>query len=270
MRGQKLRLGLWVSFLLFSSKLVWPADPNGKDSLFINCTAPDYSAAESMKVSFDLDLSTDNSGFGSDITRMTVPLFISVSNNSKAQARIDTSGSQVFSGTAVAGWDSKRVTVSSYGGNPSLFPLDLNLGAVKFSSAGLSGPATYTLAHLKFVVKDTCTICIDTGYGEIPLCLAVSGGTCYTPVFVKDCCRVSSGQGLCLAVAGDCNEDERVEVDDLILLSNILFKGIQAPIPGCRADFNGDLKINFVDIVYGIYYFYKSGAPPKKTGVCCL
>lgn len=270
MRGQKLRVGLFASFLLISSSLVWAVDPNGTDTLFINCTPPDYSAAESMKVSFDLSLRTDNSGLGTDITKMMVPLFIMVSNNSRAQARIDTSTSQVFSGTAVGDWDSKKVTVSSYGGNPDLYPLDLNLGAFKFSSPGLSGPATYTLAHLKFIVKDTCTVCIAAGLGEIPLCLAVSGGTCYAPEFVKDCCRVSSGQGLCLALAGDCNEDGFVKVDDLILLSNVLFKGLQAPIPGCRADYNGDFKINFVDIVYGIYYFYKSGPPPKKTGVCCL
>lgn len=245
-------------------------DPNGSDTLFIDCTPPDYSAAESMRVSFDLRLSTNNSGPGADITKMTVPLLITVTNNLKAKARIDSSASQVFSGTAVSGWDTKRVIISSYGGSPDIFPLDLNLGAVKFTSPGLLGPATYTLAHLKFVVKDTCTICIEVGNGELPLCLAASGGTCYAPKFVKSCCRVNSGEGLCLALAGDCNEDGQVHVDDLILLANCLFKGILAPIPACRADFNGDTKISFMDLIYGINYFYKYGPPPKKTGVCCL
>src|SRR3970282_1673862 len=100
----------------------------------------------------------------------------------------------------------KRLIIIVLGGIPSFFPMDLNLVAVKFSSPGLFGPATYTLAHLKFIVKDTCTICIDTGFGEIPLCFSVPNGTCYSPEFVKGCCRVTSGQGLCLAMAGDCNE----------------------------------------------------------------
>ena len=270
-----MRPQLLIFVFIFSSvfMLAHPAfsqDPSGPDTLFIDCTPPDYSAAESMKVSFDLRLRTDNSGPGTDITRLTVPLLIMVSNNLKAQVRIDTSVSQVFYGTAVGGWDTKRVIISSYGGSPDIFPLDLNLGAVKFSSPGLVGPATYTLAHLKFIVKDTCTICIEVGNGELPLCLAASGGTCYAPKFAKGCCRVSSGEGLCLAVAGDCNEDGKVKVDDLILLSNVIFKGVLAPIPACRADFNGDTRISFMDVVYAINYFYKFGPPPKKTGVCCL
>jgi len=249
---------------------VFSQDPSGPDTLFIDCTSPDYSAAESMKVSFDVCLKTDNSGPGADLTRLMVPLLITVSNNLKAKARIDSSTSQVFFGTAVGGWDTKRAIISSYGGSPDIFPLDLNLGAVKFTSPGLLGPATYTLAHLKFVVKDTCTICIEVGNGELPLCLMASGGTCYTPKFVKSCCRVNSGEGLCLAVAGDCNEDGQVKVDDLILLTNVFFKGVQAPIPACRADFNGDTRITFMDLIYAVNYFYKYGPPPKKTGVCCL
>lgn len=270
MRTQLLISGFIFALLLSVSSPAWSQDPKGSDTLFIDCTPPDYSVAESMKVSFDLRLRTDNSGPGADITKMTVPLFITVTNNLKAKARIDSSSSQVFSGTAVAGWNTKRVIISSYGGSPSLFPMDLNLGAVKFSSPGLFGPATYTLAHLKFIVKDTCTICIDTGLGEIPLCLSVTGGTCYSPEFGKGCCRVTSGQRLCLAIAGDCNEDGEVELDDLILLSNVLFKGILAPMPACRADFNGDTRISFLDIMYAVNYFYKSGPGPKKTGVCCL
>jgi len=269
----KPQLSIFVfisAFVLNVSNPAFSQDPNGSDTLFIDCTPPDYSAAESMKVSFDLRLRTDNSGPGADITRMTVPLLITVTNNLKAQARIDSSASRVFSGTAVAGWNTKRVIISSYGGSPDVFPLDLNLGAVKFTSPGLLGPATYTLAHLKFVVKDTCTICIETELGEIPLCLASSGGTCYSPVFSNGCCRVTSGQGKCLAMAGDCNEDGQVKVDDLIFLTNVFFKGVQAPIPACRADFNGDTWITFMDLMYAVNYFYKSGPLPKKTGVCCL
>jgi len=265
-----LSIFAFIFFLFFLvSSLALSQDPQGPDTLFIDCTPPDYSAAESMKVSFDLKLKTDNNGPGSDITRMTVPLMITVSNNLKAKVRIDTTAGQVFYGTAISGWNTKRVTVSSYGGNPALFPMDLNLGAVK-SSSGLSGPGTYTLANLKFIVKDTCTICIDTGFGEVPVCLAVNGGACYTPKFVKRCCRVSSGNGLCLAVAGDCDEDGVLAIADLVLLTNVLFKGVQAPIPTCRADYNGDGRITFLDVVYAINFHFKFGPYPKKTGVCCL
>jgi len=267
-RSQLLFFVLISAFVLSISTPAWSQDPGAEDTLFIDCTPPDYYAAESMKVSFDLRLKTDNSGFGNDITSLGVPLLITVTNNTKAKVRLDSSLTRSFSGTAVQGWDIKKVTVSSNAGNPALFPMELTLGAVNFSSTNLFGPATYTLAHLNFIVKDTCTICINVGLGEIPLCLSTLSSGCYTPQFVRSCCRVTSAE--CVAIAGDCDEDGAVDLGDLMFLSNFLFKRGPAPIPLCRGDFNGDTKVNFTDVLYAINYFFKMGPAPKKSGACCL
>lgn len=263
-----LILGVIFSLILIFSRPAWPVDPNGVDTLFINCTPPDYYAAESMKVSFDLCLKTDNSGAGNEIIAMQAPLMIMVSNNLKAKARIDSTVARVFSSTAVEGWNIKTVNIASNAGSTTSFPLDFVLGAVNFSTPGLSGPAIYTLAHLKFMVKDTCTICIDIDSYETPLCLRTFNSGCYSPQFAKSCCQVTTTS--CVAKAGDLDEDMVIGLNDLIFLSNFLFKLGPAPIPLCRGDYNGDTMVNFTDVFYAINYLFKMGPGPKKSGVCCL
>ena len=265
----QLTIFVFISALVFMfSSPALSQDPNGEDTLFIDCTPPDYYAAESMKVSFDLRFKTDNNGPGNDITSLGIPLLITITNNTKAKARIDTSTTRVFSGTAVQGWDIKKVTVSSNGGSPTFFPMEFTLGAVNFSSTNLFGPATYILAHLNFVVKDTCTININVGLGETPLCLSTLSSGCYSPRFIKNGCPVSATD--CVAKAGDANEDGALDMNDLIFLSNFLFKLGPAPMPLCRGDYNGDRLVSFSDVFYAINHFFKLGPAPKGSGACCL
>ena len=76
-----------------------------------------------------------------------------------------------------------------------------------------------------------------------------------------------SGCGLIGALgilAGDCNDDGKIDVSDVVCLINFLFVS-GSPAPMKPVDVNGDGKVNVNDVVYLINYLFVPGSPPP----CC-
>jgi hypothetical protein len=65
-------------------------------------------------------------------------------------------------------------------------------------------------------------------------------------------------------VFGDCTGDMVVDVADVVLLVNYLYRGGTAPSPYGRGDCNRDCLIDVADIIYLINYLYRSGPAPLK------
>jgi hypothetical protein len=63
---------------------------------------------------------------------------------------------------------------------------------------------------------------------------------------------------------GDVNSDGNVDVGDVILLVNYLFRSGPAPSPLARGDVNGDCLVDVGDVVYLINYLFKGGPQPVR------
>jgi hypothetical protein len=70
-----------------------------------------------------------------------------------------------------------------------------------------------------------------------------------------------------VAICGDANGDNQVNVGDAVYVINYVFKGGPAPNPLCAGDANGDGQVNVGDAVYLISYVFKGGPPPVND--CC-
>lgn len=231
--------------------------------MYIDCTPPDFVEGESVLVSFDIILKTDNTGAGNDITGIGIPLIIT-SSNLLSEARLVSDSAAIYSGSDLAGWE----ILSAYVPSPSHdLPAQLVLGMVRLYGNGLFF-GTYILAHVIVASRDTTTICIDTQHTEtveLGLCVSLIS---YTPVWYSACCSVTTP--VCSEKSGDANGDSQVSLTDIIFIASYFFNKKPVPIPLCRGDFNGDGRVNFTDIFYGINYIFKGGVPPKKSWVCCL
>lgn len=67
----------------------------------------------------------------------------------------------------------------------------------------------------------------------------------------------------CCKVAGDANNDTKVNVGDAVFVINYVFKSGTVPVCKDQGDANADCKINVGDAVYLINYVFKGGAAPK-------
>jgi hypothetical protein len=63
---------------------------------------------------------------------------------------------------------------------------------------------------------------------------------------------------------GDINGDGNIDVGDVILLVNYLFRSGPSPSPLVRGDVNGDCQVDVGDVVYLINYLFKGGSQPVK------
>lgn len=70
------------------------------------------------------------------------------------------------------------------------------------------------------------------------------------------------GSGSCCTIAGDANDDGKVNVGDAVYIITYVFRG--GPAPPCEpaADANADGKINVGDAVYIITYVFRGGPAP--------
>jgi hypothetical protein len=80
--------------------------------------------------------------------------------------------------------------------------------------------------------------------------------------------RINAYQAVILAmqgsyVPGDCNADGVVNVADIVLLINYLYRIGVAPDPLAAGDPNADCVVDLADIVYLINYLYKGGPAPQ-------
>ena len=63
-------------------------------------------------------------------------------------------------------------------------------------------------------------------------------------------------------IRGDVNGDETVDLGDVVMLINYLYRGGIPPDPLASGDVNCDYIVNLGDIVYLINYLYRDGPPP--------
>ena len=93
---------------------------------------------------------------------------------------------------------------------------------------------------------------------------------CYVVVFVQSdnwpspVFRSAKGYLFPTYVFGDCTGDGVVDVADVVLLINYLYKGEESPNPYGKGDPNRDCIIDVADLVYLINYLYKNGPAPLK------
>jgi len=74
------------------------------------------------------------------------------------------------------------------------------------------------------------------------------------------------GPATCCNVAGDANNDGKVNVGDAVYIITYVFRGGPAPICAEEGDANGDKKINVGDAVYIITYVFRGGPAPVCGG----
>jgi hypothetical protein len=67
---------------------------------------------------------------------------------------------------------------------------------------------------------------------------------------------------VCVAIRGDANGDEVVDVADVVYLVNFLYRGGDPPVPIEAGDANCDGIVNVADVVYLVNYLYRGGDPP--------
>jgi len=63
--------------------------------------------------------------------------------------------------------------------------------------------------------------------------------------------------------AGDIDFDGEIDIDDILILIQYLFRSEAPPPLLAPADVNGDCLVNLVDVVYLINYVFRGGIPPQ-------
>lgn len=249
------------------------ADHGAMDTVYINCTPPDFFEKDSIRVNFDLMFWTDATLPREVIIGWNAAFHIT-SSNPAASARVVLDASPmgpVYKGTAVGfpnDWEA-RFNISDP--RSGVLPATVIYGAIMMlESAGPPLSAgTLILAHIIIIVKDTTTIYIDTTSTEtVSLQWVRNDAVAYTPFWVQSYCPVTPV--VCLHKPGDANGNGKVDLTDLIFMVNNIMKGGPAPVFECQVDLNADRIVTMLDIVFGVDYIFKGGIPPVKSWVCCL
>jgi len=153
-------------------------DPGQTDTIWADTSAGSIDACKGGKVRVKIWIKTDNTGVGSDIAGISVPLLITSTNPSAAPV-LDTTVATTFANSEVAFWDNLVHNAQS---DPDIFPLQTALGAITTEGGLKSG--THLFATLVIDLSDTTTICVDTtsfGAGPTVLDFSTSFGMDYVP-----------------------------------------------------------------------------------------
>ncbi len=115
------------------------------------------------------------------------------------------------------------------------------------------------LATMTFQVEDTMTVCIDSCFWPPSSHLAFSNAVAQTYVPRSNLPYYFS---MTCAARGDCNFDCKIDLEDIVVLLNYLFKGGSAPPTSYAGDANSDGVVDLGDLVFLLGYTFKGGAPP--------
>jgi len=74
--------------------------------------------------------------------------------------------------------------------------------------------------------------------------------------------------GVCKIYCGDCKQDGVIDLGDLLLIINYLYKSGPAPDPLCIGDVSCDYLVDLGDVLYLVSYLYKGGQSPCEE--CCF
>lgn len=73
--------------------------------------------------------------------------------------------------------------------------------------------------------------------------------------------RLAFSGGQCCVLAGDANNDSKVNASDVITLVNFVFKAGPGLVCAAQGDANGDAKLTSADIILAVNFIFKSGTP---------
>jgi hypothetical protein len=161
-------------------------DPGIQDTVYIDSTCE----LTATTLTVDVRVKTDAAP-GDSIQGIFVPLVI---NADQPGVTLDTTIASTYTGTALQSWDDSvdlYVSVTSGGGDPSVFPLNVIVGGVNvnWNPSTVLGDGDHLIAKLKFNVSTPTNICVvDTfnWYGSLMLVTTQANG--YTPAFMGGCC----------------------------------------------------------------------------------
>jgi len=191
-----LLIGLAVSVLAGSSSaagidlyslfpnLTLGSDPDSTDYCYVA-----VAGITANTLTLQLHVVTDNSNSADYLQGIDVALDLTAD---QAGATLDTTVATVFGGSAVSGWGIQSAHVYTSGGNPSSFPLSIELGAVELDTADAGaplGPGDYVFATLKFnLTSPVCPICTEGGcFDGCPAMLVTTVANGYTVQVTPSC-----------------------------------------------------------------------------------
>jgi|GEM_PF-3356622 len=130
------------------------SDPNGLDNVYVSCAG-----ITATTLTMQVHVVTDNADPNDAIQGIDVRLALTAD---QPGVTLDTTVATVFGGSsAVATWDNSTKAVGVVGNDPTVFPMDLTLGAVEQGNndpGGPLGPGDYVFATLKFNVSSPTNI----------------------------------------------------------------------------------------------------------------
>lgn len=164
--------------------LILGPDPGQPDTVYVACAS--QTATQQI---IQIRLKTNNPAPYDSIQGALIPLVITAD---RPGVTLDTTLATLYTGTALAAWDLPVVSVFSFGGNPSAFPLKVNLGGVDFGQHMLSN-GDHLMAKLVFSISEPTNICVDTtttqgGYSLSIGVIYVSPDQEYYPRWRGGCC----------------------------------------------------------------------------------
>lgn len=160
-------------------------DPGIQDTVYTTC---DTLTATTLTI--DVRVKTDAAP-GDSIQGIFVPLVI---NADQPGVTLDTTVASAYTGTALQSWDDTvlYVSVTSGGGDPSVFPLNIIVGGVNvnWNPSTVLGAGDHLIAKLRFNVSTPTNICVaDTFQSQgNGLMLVTTQANGYTPAFMGGCC----------------------------------------------------------------------------------
>ncbi len=98
-------------------------------------------------------------------------------------------------------------------------------------------------------------ISVDNIGSILPLFKNNNGGLEYNPAS-------KPGSVYFRGVYGDTNSDDSINILDVVLIINCIYKNGHEAIPPHVANVNGDESINILDVIYLINFIYKGGPAP--------
>ncbi len=160
-----------LGIFAFSTVAMAVGDPEGaQDNISINCGSPIYPGAGTVPVTFQLLITSDNTG-GNKIAAAEAPIRMTGANI----VSVDTTVAAAYAGSVFAAFNIISVS-KQINPDPTVAPFEVNYGAVTFG-AGLTAVTGGLYAVITLNVNDTGTICFDT---------ATASGSGLQPNFVTE------------------------------------------------------------------------------------
>lgn len=158
------------------------ADPNGADNANV-VAAGLTTTTQTLQV----HAITDNAVPADYLQGIDIELLVTAPGG----VTLDTTVATVYGGSAVNNWGIKSVSVLSNGGDPSMYPLQVKLGAVELDTADAGsplGPGDYVFATLKFNVSSPGEICAEgTCISDCPATFVTTEANGYTVQVTSGC-----------------------------------------------------------------------------------